>query len=116
MSSSYSESSLSCDGSQQKESMSSRGGITSFRTLRAGSTWKGNSASDYSDGKKRGKVAAPLQGRIFIFVIGGFTYSELRVVHHLSSKLNKDIFIGGTSLVKSKQFLEDLRSLDVSTR
>lgn len=115
VSSSYSESSLSYDGSQQKE-MSSRGGIASFRTLRPGSTWKGNSTSDHSDGKKRGKVAVPLQGRIFVFVIGGFTYSELRIVHHLSSKLNKDVFIGGTCLIKPKKFIEDLRYLDVSPR
>ena len=114
VSSSYSESSLSYDGSQPKE-LQSKGGIVSFRTLRPGGTWtgKGNSASEHSDSKKKGRVAAPLQGRIFIYVIGGFTYSELRVVHHLSSKLNKDVFIGGTSLIKPKNFIEDLRLLDV---
>lgn len=117
MSSSYSDTSHSYDGNQPKE-LPSRGGVASFRTFRSGKTWtgKGSTTSDQSDGKQRGKVAVPLQGRIFIFVIGGFTYSELRVVHHLSSKLNKDIFIGGTSLIKPKGFIEDLRSLDATPR
>ena len=32
--------------------------------------------------------------RLFVFVAGGMTYSEVREVYQLSSSLNKDIYIG----------------------
>eukprot|EP00889_Picochlorum_renovo_P002563 jgi/Picre1/29593/NNA_004978.t1 len=119
---SFSDTTSSRDGSQVKEC---KGAVTSFRTLRSNSTWVGkatnnssnnnqNTRSDHSDEKGRqnsgGKVASG-QGRLFIYILGGFTYSELRVVHHLSSKLDKDIFIGGTSMLNPRSFIDDLSNL-----
>jgi syntaxin-binding protein 1 len=119
--SSLSESTSSFDGSQIKEP---RTGITSFRTMRPNSnTWAGkannssNSAAPPSEPSEprrrpaRGRNMPPSQGRMFVFIIGGFTYSELRVIHHVSSKLNKDVFIGGTSLLNPRKFIEELSDI-----
>jgi syntaxin-binding protein 1 len=48
---------------------------------------------------------------VFVFFIGGFTYSELRLAHHMSETLNKDVFVGGTSLLTPQSFIESLKSL-----
>lgn len=49
--------------------------------------------------------------RVFIFVIGGFTHSELRLAHHVSETLDKDVFIGGTSVLRPREFIESLKTL-----
>ncbi|XP_072956824.1 SNARE-interacting protein KEULE-like [Typha angustifolia] len=57
-----------------------------------------------SDFKKLGQ-------RIFIFIIGGATRSELRVVHKLTSKLKREIVLGSTSLDDPPQFITKLKML-----
>ncbi|CAL9106291.1 unnamed protein product [Musa textilis] len=47
--------------------------------------------------------------RIFIFIIGGATRSELRVVHRLASKLNREIILGSSSLDDPPQFITKLK-------
>ncbi|URE15790.1 SNARE-interacting protein KEULE [Musa troglodytarum] len=47
--------------------------------------------------------------RIFIFIIGGATRSELRVVHRLTSKLNREIILGSSSLDDPPQFITKLK-------
>ncbi|URE21394.1 SNARE-interacting protein KEULE [Musa troglodytarum] len=51
-----------------------------------------------SDFKKMGQ-------RIFIFIIGGATRSELRVVHKLTSKLKREIILGSSSIDDPSQFI-----------
>ncbi|KAK8965769.1 SNARE-interacting protein KEULE [Platanthera guangdongensis] len=43
--------------------------------------------------------------RIFIFIIGGATRSELRVAHKLTSKLKREIILGSTSIDDPAQFI-----------
>lgn len=57
-------------------------------------------------------TAAGRGGRIFAFVIGGFTFSELRAAHKLSSRLQRDVFLGGTSVHTPGTFLQQLSSLN----
>ncbi|KAK8940443.1 SNARE-interacting protein KEULE [Platanthera zijinensis] len=59
-----------------------------------------------SDFKKMGQ-------RIFVFIIGGATRSELRVVHKLSSKLKREIILGSTSLDDPVQFITKMKLLSV---
>ncbi|XP_074558234.1 SNARE-interacting protein KEULE-like isoform X2 [Curcuma longa] len=47
--------------------------------------------------------------RIFIFIIGGATRSELRVVHKLTSKLKREIILGSSSLDDPPQFITKLK-------
>lgn len=44
-------------------------------------------------------------------MVGGTTYSEVRAVHRLSKKLNRDVFLGSTGIETPVQFLDDLASL-----
>lgn len=57
-----------------------------------------------SDFRKMGK-------RIFIFIVGGATRSELRACHKLSTKLNREVILGSTSLDDPAQFITKLKML-----
>lgn len=88
--------------------------VTSFRTKGGG---KGDGAS-FSGMSTPPRHSTPQPGnsktntaRVFIFFIGGFTHSELRLAHHMSETLNKDVFIGGTSLLRPLEFIDSLKSL-----
>uniref|UniRef100_A0A1D1XCK2 SNARE-interacting protein KEULE n=1 Tax=Anthurium amnicola TaxID=1678845 RepID=A0A1D1XCK2_9ARAE len=57
-----------------------------------------------SDFKKMGQ-------RIFVFIIGGATRSELRVVHKLTSKLKREVILGSSSLDDPPNFITKLKLL-----
>ncbi|KAI3687468.1 hypothetical protein L1987_81165 [Smallanthus sonchifolius] len=57
-----------------------------------------------SEYKKMGK-------RIFVFIVGGATRSELRVCHKLTASLRREIILGSSSLDDPAQFVEKLKSL-----
>ncbi|CAL1401282.1 unnamed protein product [Linum trigynum] len=57
-----------------------------------------------SDFKKMGR-------RIFVFVVGGATRSELRACHKLTSKLQREVVLGSTSLDDPPQFITKLKLL-----
>ncbi|KAF7770373.1 hypothetical protein Agabi119p4_6347 [Agaricus bisporus var. burnettii] len=52
--------------------------------------------------------------RLIVFVAGGMTYSEIREAYQLSTSLNKDIFIGSTHTITPKDFVDDLKVLDLN--
>ncbi|PON57410.1 Sec1-like protein [Parasponia andersonii] len=54
-----------------------------------------------SDFKKMGQ-------RIFVFIVGGATRSELRVCHKLSNKLKREVVLGSSSLDDPPQFITNL--------
>ncbi|XP_015963760.1 SNARE-interacting protein KEULE [Arachis duranensis] len=57
-----------------------------------------------SDFKKMGQ-------RIFIFIVGGATRSELRACHKLTSKLRREVILGSTSLDDPATFITKLKLL-----
>ncbi|KAK7390113.1 hypothetical protein VNO78_25412 [Psophocarpus tetragonolobus] len=57
-----------------------------------------------TDFKKMGK-------RIFVFIIGGATRSELRVCHKLTTKLKREVILGTTSMDDPPQYLTKLKLL-----
>ncbi|GMI95574.1 keule [Hibiscus trionum] len=57
-----------------------------------------------SDSKKMGK-------RIFVFIVGGATRSELRVCHKLTGKLNREVVLGSTSIDDPPQFITKLKQM-----
>ncbi|XP_023533702.1 SNARE-interacting protein KEULE-like isoform X1 [Cucurbita pepo subsp. pepo] len=57
-----------------------------------------------SDFKKMGQ-------RIFVFIVGGATRSELRVCHKLTSKLKREVVLGSTSIDDPPQFITKLKML-----
>lgn len=49
--------------------------------------------------------------RIFVFIVGGATRSELRVCHKLTTKLKREIVLGSSSLDDPPQFITKLKLL-----
>ncbi|KAK7685678.1 hypothetical protein QCA50_011022 [Cerrena zonata] len=60
-----------------------------------------------------GATAQDNKQRVFVFVAGGMTYSEMREAYLLSKSLNKDIYIGSTHVTTPRQFIDDLRVLEL---
>ncbi|KAG2658215.1 hypothetical protein PVAP13_1KG159500 [Panicum virgatum] len=82
----------------------------SMRSRRTGGTWARPRGSDdgYSSDsvlKHASSDFKKLGQRIFVFVIGGATRSELRVAHKLSSKLKREVILGSSSLDDPPQFI-----------
>ncbi|KAF9624022.1 hypothetical protein IFM89_007720 [Coptis chinensis] len=49
--------------------------------------------------------------RIFVFIVGGATRSELRVCHKLTTKLKREVILGSSSLDDPPQFITKLKML-----
>jgi syntaxin-binding protein 1 len=49
--------------------------------------------------------------RVFAFVVGGLTYSEVRAAHRLSSRLGREIIVGGTSIESPASFMQQVFEL-----
>ncbi|XP_020093908.1 SNARE-interacting protein KEULE-like [Ananas comosus] len=91
---------------QPAHSMRSRRGATWARPRNSDDGYSSDSVLRHasSDFKKMGQ-------RIFIFIIGGATRSELRVVHKLTTKLKREIILGSSSLDDPPQFITKLKLL-----
>ncbi|KAK3154039.1 hypothetical protein QOZ80_2BG0185070 [Eleusine coracana subsp. coracana] len=86
----------------------------SMRSRRTGGTWARPRGSDdgYSSDsvlKHASSDFKKLGQRIFVFVIGGATRSELRAAHTLTSKLKREIILGSSSLDDPPQFITKLK-------
>ncbi|KAJ6426721.1 hypothetical protein OIU84_022335 [Salix udensis] len=93
-------------GTSQSTPMHQAPAPHSMRSRRT-STWAQprNSDDGYSsDFKKMGQ-------RIFVFIVGGATRSELRVCHKLTSKLQREVILGSSSLDDPPQFITKLKLL-----
>ncbi|TFK39881.1 Sec1-like snare protein [Crucibulum laeve] len=62
---------------------------------------------------KPGAATHDNRERVFVFVAGGMTYSEQREVYQLSNSLNREIYIGSTHTLTPRQFIDDLKVLDL---
>lgn len=86
----------------------------SLRNPRVKASWaqSSNKVSGHRNGSSVGG-GRPKQ-RIFCFVAGGMTYSEMRSVYELtlSSNNNKEFFIGSESVLKPRDFLIGLQNVD----
>lgn len=54
--------------------------------------------------------------RIFCYVAGGMTYSEMRSIYELSTVLNKDVYIGSECILKPRDFLIGLQNIHEAKR
>ncbi|KZT07255.1 Sec1-like protein [Laetiporus sulphureus 93-53] len=62
---------------------------------------------------KAGGAREGVKQRVFVFVAGGMTYSEMREAYLLSKSLNRDIIVGSTHAVTPAQFVDDLKVLEL---
>lgn len=63
---------------------------------------------------KQGPATVEVRQRVMVFVFGGMTYSEIREAYLLSTALNRDIYIGSTHTITPRQFVDDLKVLELS--
>ncbi|KAF9565166.1 vacuolar sorting protein VPS33/slp1 [Mortierella alpina] len=49
--------------------------------------------------------------RLYVFIAGGVTYSEIRAMHELCQEMGRDIVIGSTHLITPRMFVYSLRYL-----
>lgn len=61
---------------------------------------------------RSGSTSTKNRQRVFCFVAGGITHSEIRLMYELSSSLNKDFYLGSESVIKPRDFLIGLQSID----
>ncbi|KAM0015832.1 putative sec1-like protein [Helianthus debilis subsp. tardiflorus] len=52
--------------------------------------------------------------RIFVFIIGGATRSELRVIHKLTTKLRREVVLGSTSIDDPPQYITKVKMLSMA--
>uniref|UniRef100_A0ACD5ZNE1 Uncharacterized protein n=1 Tax=Avena sativa TaxID=4498 RepID=A0ACD5ZNE1_AVESA len=88
----------------------------SMRSKRTGGSWARPRGSDdgYSSDsvlKHASSDFKKLGQRIFVFVIGGATRSELRAAHKLTSKLKREVILGSSSLDDPPQFITKLKMI-----
>uniref|UniRef100_A0A0A8Y197 SNARE-interacting protein KEULE n=1 Tax=Arundo donax TaxID=35708 RepID=A0A0A8Y197_ARUDO len=88
----------------------------SMRSRRIGGTWARprNSDDGYSSDSVLKHASSDLRKlgrRLFVFVIGGATRSELRAAHKLTGKLKREIILGSSSLDDPPQFITKLKML-----
>ncbi|KNZ74611.1 Protein transport protein sec1, partial [Termitomyces sp. J132] len=62
---------------------------------------------------RSGVSQVEIRGRILVFVVGGTTFSELRECYQSSSALNRDIYLGSTHTITPRQFVDDLKALEL---
>lgn len=81
--------------------------VASARTMRTTTgAWarKAGGTPDKEAGSSKGR-------RVFVFVLGGITHSEMRTTHRLSAKMGRDIYLGGTSVETPSTFLGHMSEL-----
>ncbi|CAN6606719.1 protein transport protein Sec1p [Trichomonascus vanleenenianus] len=58
-------------------------------------------------------AASQVKQRVFVFVIGGATQSEVRSMYELSQQLNREVIIGGTAILTPTLYLMNMGRLTV---
>ncbi|KAJ1413632.1 Sec1-like, domain 2 [Sesbania bispinosa] len=87
----------------------------SIRSRRT-ANWARTRASDdgYSSDSTLKNVSTDIKKmgrRIFVFIIGGATRSELRVCYKMTTKLRREVILGTTSMDDPPQYLTKLKLL-----
>ncbi|XP_019089540.1 PREDICTED: protein transport Sec1b-like isoform X1 [Camelina sativa] len=80
-------------------------------------TWARRHLSDdgYFSDSVLGRASSGLKRkgqRIFVFIVGGATRSELRVCHKLTEKLDREVILGSSSFLDPQTFLTKMKRLN----
>ncbi|GAA0150901.1 membrane trafficking regulatory protein [Lithospermum erythrorhizon] len=91
-------------------------GATSVRSRRTATWARGHQSDDgyTSDSVLKSSASHDLKKmgqRIFVFIIGGATRSEMRVCHKLTNKLRREIVLGSTSIDDPPQYITKVKEL-----
>jgi len=83
-----------------------KGGVETSNRKKGGATDKW--------GKKQSKGSGSSHydgGRNIIFMVGGLSFAELRVVREVMERESREIIAGGTKFISPDEFIEDLKTL-----
>jgi len=86
-------------------------GTTSARRSAGSARPKGHATSRWNKTKQDDAAESYQGGRIIVFVIGGISFSELRVAREVMKKENKEVIAGSTYFTSSAEFIDDIRRL-----
>jgi len=86
---------------------------TSLRTQQTPTTSLRSSKPSWHKAPGRPGAASNKRERIIVFMAGGMTFSEVREAYDLSSSLGRDVYIGSTHTLTPRQFIDDLKVLDL---
>ncbi|XP_025015454.1 SNARE-interacting protein KEULE isoform X2 [Ricinus communis] len=91
------------------QTVSTNHSVTSRRTP----TWaRPRNSNDRDSGLRHASIDFKKMGRrIFVFIAGGATRSELSVCHKLTKKLQREVVLGSSSLDDSSEFITKLKLL-----
>jgi len=84
----------------------------------SGPSWNKKKKSSSSSSKKTEEKKEVDENRsekkLFIFMIGGATHSEIRAAYELDNQYKMDVHLGATSVLTPRDFLKKLRTLKTS--
>jgi syntaxin-binding protein 1 len=91
-------------GSARRRSKATEGSLR-----KSGATEKWSKLGDST--KSPAKGSSFIGGRFIVFMVGGMSYSELRVTRDIMEKESREIITGSTKLISPSEFLKDLHTL-----
>jgi syntaxin-binding protein 1 len=91
-------------GEEPRDGGSSSGGRKKATSLKSASRKRTASKGKERDEEEMGP-------RVIVFIAGGVTYSEVRSAYELTESSNREVIIGGSSLLTPKKFLEGLTAV-----
>jgi len=57
------------------------------------------------------EIADGKRPKTIIFIVGGVTYSEARMAYSIGKQRGRDVFIGGTSIMTARQYMEAIAGM-----
>jgi len=93
-------------------SSSSIGVASSARSTRkkGGATDKWGKARNSGQSKSKGSNIYD-GGRNIVFMVGGLSFSELRLSRYIMEKESREIIAGATKFINPEEFIDDLKTL-----
>ena len=82
------------------------GGSGMAGSSQGGSAPSGSGSDPFSRSMDAPKPRVYVAGRIVVFVVGGVTQLEIAAMDRLSHATNREVIVGGTSLLTARDFLE----------
>ncbi|KAJ0603334.1 putative sec1-like protein [Helianthus annuus] len=104
--------SSSSSGTHDTSARSGSASHPNSRRSRRTATWaKPRPADGHSSNPGGTKDVKHMGQRLFVFIIGGATRSELRVCHKLTDKLKREVILGSTSIDDPPQYISKIKLL-----
>jgi syntaxin-binding protein 1 len=101
-------STTSVSGSARRRAKGTEG---SLRKSKGGATDKWSKMGNSMTKSTTSGAANFTGGRNLVFMVGGLSYSELRVARDIMERESREIIAGSTKFVNPSEFLEDLHTL-----